>query len=100
MIVNTTDKKVNIKVADLVLASCRKREVFQRFDKALKDDNTFVQDLVKIPGNFSIGQGNVFQADDLLHAHIITGSGDLIHAAADDAKSQKSDIHKFFLRYV
>lgn len=63
MIINETDKKVNIKLTDLVFAACRKREAFQRFDKALKDDPAFVKSLVereeKKAGNVYYPEANI-----------------------------------------
>lgn len=47
MFINTADKKVNIKVSDLVSVACRMRERFRKFDSALKDDPAFAESVVE-----------------------------------------------------
>ena len=47
MIINSEDKKVNIRIPDLVFVACRKRERFKRFDNALKDDPSFAISVVE-----------------------------------------------------
>ena len=47
MFIDTVDKKVNIKVSDLVSVACRMRERFRKFDSALKDDPAFAESMVE-----------------------------------------------------
>lgn len=60
MVINSADKKVNIKISDLVFVACRRRERFQRFDNALKDDPAFAISVVEREENMA---GNKYFSD-------------------------------------
>ena len=63
--------------------------------------NGFIlQDGLKIPGHFRIGQGHVFQTYHPHHLHILPACGDLIYTPANHAEAQQSDSHPEILPFI
>ena len=63
-------------------------------------DGVIIQNFLEVAGDFCVGQGDVLQADHLGNLHVIALFGNIVHAAANDAKSQKTDIHNTYLRML
>ena len=62
-------------------------------------DGIVIQDALKIPGHFRIGQRHILKAHHLGYLHILPGGGQLINTPTHHAEAQQSDPHTFFLSF-
>ena len=59
-------------------------------------DAVIFQNIPEIVGHLGIGKGDILPAQHLYDLHIVPGPDDFIYAPANNAETQKTDVHRLF----